>query len=258
MSFKASPICFQPLDLAPFGPLKAKLETLSSAWHHDNKGDVLNKYTLMPNVAYQAFEEVFSNRELIKTGFRIAGLFPWNRAAVHWEKLAPGSLYAEKTPQGGAMVVTDEVAAVIELSDEVEGNMELSDEVARNMELTEDLAGDIELMAHGEVREDVVEDDAPGSVCPPVQDVSLGAVGGIAVEWAHDVEDPSLLGPVDPAVANNLETPEVILPPAQVENQVNNAPTGADILNFVPEHGANLVDIFPESNHEEKVHLLQR
>ena len=229
----------QPLDLAPFGPLKAKLETLSSAWHHDNKGEVLNKYSLMPNVAYQAFEEVFSNRELIKTGFRIAGLFPWNRAAVHWEKLAPGSLYAEETTQEEAVVVTDEMAAVIELSDEVAADIELSDEVA----------GDIEL----------VEDDALGSVRQPVQYVSLGAVGGLPEEWAHDVEDPSLRGPVDPAVANNLETPEVIEPPAQVENQVNNAPTtGADILNFVPEHGGNLVDIFPESNHEEKVHLLQR
>ena len=249
MSFKANPICFQPLDLAPFGPLKAKLETLSSAWHHDNKGEVLNKYTLMPNVAYQAFEEVFSNRELIKTGFRIAGLFPWNRAAVHWEKLAPGSLYAEKRSQGEAVVVTDEMAAVTEPSDVVTEDTELSDEVAGEIELSDEVAGDIEL----------VEDDAHGSVCPPVQDVSLGAVGGLPEEWAHDVEDPSLLGPVDPAVANNLETPEVIVPSAQVENQVNNAPTtGADILNFVPEHGANLVDIFPASNHEEKVHLFQR
>ncbi len=249
----------QPLDLAPFGPLKAKLETLSSAWHHDNKGEVLNKYSLMPNVAYQAFEEVFSNRELIKTGFRIAGLFPWNRAAVHWEKLAPGSLYAEETTQEEAVVVTDEMAAVIELSDVVTEDTELSDEVAADIELSDEVAADIELSDEVAGDIELVEDDALGSVRQPVQYVSLGAVGGLPEEWAHNVEDPSLRGPVDPAVANNLETPEVIVPPAQVENQVNNAPTtGADILNFVPEHGGNLVDIFPESNHEEKVHLLQR
>ena len=42
------------------------------------------------------------------------------------------------------------------------------------------------------------------------------------------------------------------------EDQVNIVATGVDIGNFVPEDGTNLVDIFPESNHEEKVHLLQR
>ena len=102
---------------------------------------------------------------MIKTGFKTAGLFPLNRAAVYWEKLAPGSLHAEKTPKGETMVVTDKMAAVIELSDEMAGNMDLTDEVA----------GDIELMVQGEAREDVVEEDAPGSVFPPVQDVSLWA-----------------------------------------------------------------------------------
>ena len=212
MSFKASPICFQPLDLAPFGPLKAKLETLSSAWHHDNKGEVLNKYTLMPNVAYQAFEEVFSNRELIKTGFRIAGLFPWNRAAVHWEKLAPGSLYAEKRSQGEAVVVTDEMAAVIELSAEMAGNMDLTETRWR---------GTSSLWCR--VR--------PGKMLWRRMLLGLSTSPGCQ-PWGLGL----------------------------LENQVNNKQCScwSRHLHFVQEHGTNLVEIFPESNHEEKVHLLQR
>ena len=105
---------------------------------------------------------------MIKTGFKTAGLFPLNRAAVYWEKLAPGSLHAEKTPKGEAMVVTDKMAAVIELSDEMAGNMDLTDEVA----------GDIELMVQGEAREDVVEEDAPGSVHQSrMSAFGLGTVG---------------------------------------------------------------------------------
>ena len=64
-------------------------------------------------------------------------------------------------------------------------------------------------------------------------------------------------GPVGLGVVNSRQTPDVFVPPAKVGNQVNIVPTGVDIINFVPEDGTNLVDIFPESNHEEKVHLLQ-
>ena len=79
------------------------------------------------------------------------------------------------------------------------------------------------------------------------------------MEWAQDVQDPLSLpdGPVGLGVVNTRQTPEVYVPPAQVEDQVNIVATGVDIGNFVPEDGTNLVDIFPESNHEEKVHMLQ-
>ena len=49
----------------------------------------------MPHVAWPASEEVFGNRELIQTAFRISGIFPWDRSAVHWEKLDAGSLYTD-------------------------------------------------------------------------------------------------------------------------------------------------------------------
>ena len=51
---------------------------------------------MMPHVAWPASEEVFENRELIQTAFRISGIFPWDRSAVHWEKLDAGSLYIDK------------------------------------------------------------------------------------------------------------------------------------------------------------------
>ena len=253
-------ICLQPLDLAPFGPLKAKMETLSSAWHHQHPGEVLNKYTLMPNVAYQEFEEVFSNQELLQTGFRIAGLFPWNPKAVHWEKLTAATLYAKKTPQEGeAMEVTDEVVVVREVTDEVAVVREVTDEVAVVMDGAEEVV---------EVMEDATDvtdtalavEDAHVSVRPLIQDVGTGADGGVPMEWAQDIQDPFSLveGPVGLGEVNSRQTPEVSVPPAQVEDQVNIVPTGADIVNFVPEDGTNLEDIFPKSSHEEKVHLLQR
>ena len=195
----------------------------------------------MPNVAWQAFEEVFSNRELLKTGFRIAGLFPWDKTAVHWEKLAAGTLYTDKTPQV-------EVAEVIEVTDDVAEVRDGEDEVAEVMEDVADVTD----------RAPAV-DDAHGSVRPHFQDVGTGADGGAPMEWAQDVQDPFSLpeGPVGLGVVNSRQTPEVHVPPAQVEDQDNIVPTGVDIINFVPEDGTNLVDIFPESNHEEKVHMLQ-
>ena len=45
---------------------------------------------------------------------------------------------------------------------------------------------------------------------------------------------------------------------ASVETQASNNLTGSGLAHFVPADGSNSVDIFPEINHEEKVHLLQR
>ena len=221
------------------------METLSSAWHHQHPGQVLTKYTLMPNVAYQAFEEVFSNRELLQTGFRIAGIFPWNRMAVHWQKLTAGTLYAKETPQGEAMDVTDEVAEVRDSTDDVAEVINGAGAMAEVMDCTGAMAE--------------VMDRAPavygahGSVRPLPQDDGTGER-----DYWQDHQLSGLLGPVAIGVANSRQTPEVSVPPAQEEDQVNIGATGADILNFVPESETNLVDIFPETNHEEKLHLLQR
>ena len=150
-------------------------------------------------------------------------------------------MYTDKTPQV-------EVAEVIEVTDEVAEVRDGEDEVAEVMEDAADVTD----------RAPAV-DDAHGSVRPHFQDVGTGADGGAPMEWAQDVQDPFSLpeGPVGLGVVNSRQTPEVHVPPAQVEDQVNIVPTGVDIINFVPEDGTNLVDIFPESNHEEKVHMLQ-
>ena len=97
------------------------MQTLSSAWHHDNPAEVLNKYSMMPHVAWPASEEVFGDRELIKTSFRISGIYPWDRTAVHWEKLDAGSLYKEKTNVEAEelLPVTEDAVEVMEVGAEV-------------------------------------------------------------------------------------------------------------------------------------------
>ena len=75
------------------------------------------------------------------------------------------------------------------------------------------------------------------------------------------------MGLVDPFMANSLVPPVAVEDQAEVEIQevetahnslFFNNPAGSDLANFVPPDGGNSVDIFPEINHEERVHLLQR
>ena len=68
----------------------------------------------MPHVAWPASEEVFGNRELIQTAFRISGIFPWNRSAVHWEKLDAGSLYTDKIAEETEELLPAEAEVAVE------------------------------------------------------------------------------------------------------------------------------------------------
>ena len=79
-------------------------------------------------------------------------------------------------------------------------------------------------------------------------------------DWAHNVADPSIMGLVDPAIANSLITPapEISAPLAEAETLASNQPTGSDIANFVPTEHSSTNDIVTEVNHEETVHLLKR
>ena len=45
---------------------------------------------------------------------------------------------------------------------------------------------------------------------------------------------------------------------AEVETQASNSLTGSDLADFIPTDGSNSGNIFPEINHEEKVHYLRR
>ena len=245
------------------------METLSSAWHHDHPGEVLNKYTLMPNVAWHAFEEVFGNKELIKTGFRIAGLYPWDRKAVHWEKLDAGSLYVKEARAG---VTDDDEPAVEEQEANVVAEEAALDTVEVGMAMEEletvinNVRGHDGVVHNGgnlEGRQLIIID-------PALEEEVAGS--GAPSEWAHDVADPTIAGLVDPSCNNNLQAPEVSLPPGPGEmvNQADSTPPGDgmtnsgstppghDIANFVPRPGAQPEYIFPEMSHEEKLHLLHR
>ena len=115
---------------------------------------------------------------------------------------------------------------------------------------------------------DPEEGRQPPSFRPRGQDNNPGAGLGLPSCWAHDVADPSTMGLVDPSMANSIVPPVAIEDQAEVEIQAvetahnslffNNPPAGSDLANFVPNDGGNSVDIFPEINQEERVHLLQR
>ena len=87
----------QPLDLSTFGPFKIYVFQFIRVWQSRNFGDSLSKYLVILEAAYPALEKVFSNPDLVKSGFRQAGLFPWNPAAIDTRKLEPSKVFDERT-----------------------------------------------------------------------------------------------------------------------------------------------------------------
>ena len=237
------------------------MQTLSSAWHHDNSGEVLNKYTMMPHAALPASEEVFGNRDLIKTAFRIAGIYPWDRSAVHWEKLAAGSLYKDKTSEQAEELLPAVEGTVDAMEARAEDAMEVTEAQAEDVvEATEHLIDVVEVDMMNMVNRDAIEVDGQDVVTRSGEENNPGAGAGFPSDWAHDVADPSIMGLVDPSLANTPIPPVVSVDraEAEMETQASNHPSGSDLANFVPTDGNDSVDIFPEISHEEKVHLLQR
>ena len=80
---------------------------------------------------------------------------------------------------------------------------------------------------------------------------------GVSSDWAHNIADPSIMGLVDPSIAS-LVTPEISPPLAEAETHASNQMTGSDLENFVPTEHSIRVDIIPEINKEEMVHLFKR
>jgi hypothetical protein len=83
--FKAhsSHIC-QPNDLGPFKPLKAEWKIAVSEWR------VEHPYAILSRVEFAAVLSLAVNKlnhEAIISGYRVAGLFPFNAEAVHYERL---------------------------------------------------------------------------------------------------------------------------------------------------------------------------
>ena len=72
----------QPLDVSTFGPFKIYVFQLIRVWQSRNFGESLSKYQVILEAAYPALEKVFLDPDLVKSGFRQSGLFPWNPAAI--------------------------------------------------------------------------------------------------------------------------------------------------------------------------------
>lgn len=79
----ASHIC-QPNDLGPFKPLKSEWKLAMSEWRHNHPYEVLTRCNFAPVLA-KAVAKLSS--EAVASGYRAAGLYPFNPNAVHYERL---------------------------------------------------------------------------------------------------------------------------------------------------------------------------
>ena len=86
----------QALDLTFFSSLKAGFKRGREDWHRSNIGGSLNKYSIIPLVQKAAEEILDTKPDLIRKGFRKAGIFPWNpartlcQARARWRRWSPG------------------------------------------------------------------------------------------------------------------------------------------------------------------------
>ena len=87
----------QPADIVVFNLIKQKMREGIHRWHGDirniNAQSTLGQYNLMWEVAWPAFEDVFSRPEIVQTAWRKAGLFPWNPNAPDFSKLSASNIY---------------------------------------------------------------------------------------------------------------------------------------------------------------------
>ena len=83
----------QPLDLTVMKSLKDVLKRKVTEWQQCNT-TALSKYTVVPLLRASVEELLVSRPEVIVSGFRRAGLVPWNPLAVEQAKLAPSSIFA--------------------------------------------------------------------------------------------------------------------------------------------------------------------
>ena len=85
----------QPLDLSFFGPFKIYVFQIIRVWQSRNPGESLSKYLVILEAGYPALEKTFSDPEIVRSGFRQAGLFPWNPEAIDTRKLEPSKVFEE-------------------------------------------------------------------------------------------------------------------------------------------------------------------
>lgn len=105
----------QPLDRAVFGPFKKYVNTSCDAWILNNPGKTMTIYDI-PSVVSVAYPLAFTPKN-IQSGFRVSGVFPYNRdiftddeflASSVTDRPIPGILSEEGRPDPG--IVNEEQA----------------------------------------------------------------------------------------------------------------------------------------------------
>ena len=85
----------QPLDLTYFQSFKAELQKEKEAWHRQNIGISLNKYTIIP-LAYTVTERILKDKiSVIPNGFRSGGICPWDPSAPTKTRMDPSQIYKQ-------------------------------------------------------------------------------------------------------------------------------------------------------------------
>ena len=82
----------QPLDLTVMKSLKDILKRKVTGWQQRNTTS-LSKYTVVPLLRCSV-EELLTRPKVISSGFRRAGLVPWDPSAIDQSKMAPSSIFA--------------------------------------------------------------------------------------------------------------------------------------------------------------------
>ena len=80
-----------------FSSLKAAFKKNLAKWHNMNIGKSLTKYTVVP-VLFDATEYLLHHKPgVISSGFRRAGLVPWNVDSVDTTKMLPSLVFDKQS-----------------------------------------------------------------------------------------------------------------------------------------------------------------
>ena len=99
------------LDVKIFGVVKSALRALIHRWHSNNPGKVLNKSTVITEVARPAFESALSRKETTIKAFEMTGIYPFNPEAPDKTKLKAGEIFQQQKSEE-TVVLAETVVSV--------------------------------------------------------------------------------------------------------------------------------------------------
>ena len=107
------------IDVKIFGPVKTSLRALVHRWYADNTGKVMNKTSMIRDVARPAFEAALSRTETIKKGFQMTGIYPFDPSAANRDKLKAGNIFqssstSTQSTTEGAEVLAEMITSPVE------------------------------------------------------------------------------------------------------------------------------------------------